>query len=93
MDIDTLKIAALVARRGSFAAAARVMGRGSSSVFRAVASAEAELGFRLFQGTTRTLSPTEEDEIFLARVFPLLDEFQEAREMAAAIRTAPKVTL
>ncbi len=93
MDIDTLRTVALVARHGSFAAAARVLDRDPSSVSRAVAAAEAALGLRLFQRTTRALSQTEEGEIFLSRVLPLLDEFDQARELAATARAAPVGTL
>lgn len=83
MDTDLLKSAALVARQGSFAAAARAMNVDPSSVSRAVASLEAELGLRLFQRTTRSLRTTEEGELFLRRVAPLLEELDQAREAAA----------
>ncbi len=93
MDFETLRTVALVADQGSFAAAARVLGRDPSSVSRAVSAAEDELGLRLFQRTTRALSRTEEGDLFLARILPLLDEFDAAREAATAVRTAPAGTL
>ncbi|MEM0949660.1 MAG: LysR family transcriptional regulator [Pseudomonadota bacterium] len=93
MDIDTLRIVTLVARQGNFAAAARVLDRDPSTVSRAVAAAEAELGLRLFQRTTRALSQTEEGAVFLARIRPLLDEYDLAQEEAAHARTMPSGTL
>ncbi len=93
MDLDALRIAALVAQQGSFAAAARVLDLDPSSVSRSVANTEAALGLRLFQRSTRALSLTEEGETYLARVAPLLDEFDHAREEARRLRAAPSGTL
>ncbi len=88
MDTNLLKTLARVARQGSFAAAARVENVDPSSVSRAVAAAEAQLGFRLFQRTTRTLRITEEGEIYLRRIEPLLDELDAAQEIASqSLRT------
>ncbi len=88
MDTDLLKTVALVAQQGSFAAAARVENVDPSSISRAVAAAEARLGFRLFQRTTRTLRMTEEGETYLRRIEPLLDELDAAREIASrSLRT------
>lgn len=83
MDLQNLKIAAEVARSGSFAAAARALDLDPSAVSRVVASLEAELGLRLFQRTTRKLSVTEEGSTYLHRIAPLLEEFDRAREEAA----------
>lgn len=93
MDIEVLKIVALVAQQGSFAGAARVLDLDPSSVSRTVAGAEASLGLRLFQRSTRSLRVTEEGAIFLRRIVPLLDEFDHAREEAAQAQIAPSGTL
>lgn len=89
MDIELLRTVALVAQQGSFAAAARVLEVDPSSVSRAVASAEAQLGLRLFQRTTRTLTVTEEGETYLRRIVPLLEELDHAREEATQTLRAP----
>lgn len=89
MDTNLLKTVALVARQGSFAAAARVLDVDPSSVSRAVAHAEAALGLRLFQRTTRALTITEEGEIYLRRIAPVLEELDAAREAAGQARQAP----
>lgn len=93
MDTELLKTVALVARHGSFAAAARVSGVDPSSVSRAVANAEAALGLRLFQRTTRSLTITEEGEIYLRRIAPLLEELDAAREAATKALRQPSGTL
>lgn len=93
MEIHALKTVLMVANQGSFAAAARVMNVDPSSVSRTVSNVEAELGLRLFQRTTRTLSATEEGEIYLRRIAPLLDELEGAQEAAVQARQAPSGTL
>jgi DNA-binding transcriptional LysR family regulator len=74
-----------VARLGSFAHAARELNLDPSSVSRTVAALESELGVRLFQRTTRKLSLTEAGHLYLARVAPLVDELELARDEALAI--------
>ena len=93
MDIETLRTVVLVAQQGSFAAAARVMNVDPSSVSRAVASAEAAIGLRLFQRTTRSLTVTEEGDVYLRRIAPLLEELEHAREAATKSLRAPSGTL
>ncbi|MCT8160363.1 LysR family transcriptional regulator [Pseudoruegeria sp. SHC-113] len=93
MDIATLKTLALVAQHGSFAAVARVLNLDPSSVSRAVGTAEATLGLRLFQRTTRALALTEEGAVYLSRIAPLLEEFDHAREAAAQATRKPSGTL
>lgn len=80
MDTDLLAIAVEVARRGSFAAVARDRGLDASSVSRAVATLEAQLGIRLFQRSTRRLNPTEAGERYLTAVEPLIDELAHLGE-------------
>ena len=67
-----------VMNQGSFAAVARDRNLDPSSVSRAIASLEAELGIRLFQRTTRQLSPTEAGTIYFERIEPLVEEMQQA---------------
>ena len=93
MDLAMLRTLALVAQHGSFAAAARVLDLDPSSVSRIVANAEASLGLRIFQRTTRRLRITEEGEIYLRRAVPLIEELEHAREEAGRARSAPSGTL
>ncbi|WP_298839620.1 LysR family transcriptional regulator [uncultured Roseobacter sp.] len=89
MDTDALRTVALVARLGSFAAAARAQSLDPSAVSRVVASAEARLGFRLFQRTTRRLALTDAGALYLERIVPLLDELDMAAEEVGADSREP----
>lgn len=93
MDIASLKTVTLVAQHGSFAAAARVLDVDPSSVSRTVANLEAELGLRLFQRSTRTLSVTEAGATYIARIVPLLEEFERAEDLARNATRSPSGTL
>lgn len=89
MDLNDFKLLHLVARQGSFAAAARVMSVDPSAVSRNVAAIEAKLGLRVFQRSTRRLSVSEEGAVLLARTAPLLEEFDRALDQARTARRAP----
>lgn len=93
METETIRTVALVARHGSFAAAARVLNIDPSTVSRLVSQAETALGLRLFQRSTRHLSITEEGALYLHRVEPLLDELDQAREDAAGSGAVANGTL
>jgi len=82
-----------VMRRGSFAAVARDRGVDPSSVSRAVAALEDELGLRLFQRTTRRLSPTEAGIVYFERVEPIVEELEQARLMASDLGARAAGTL
>ena len=81
MDLEVLKTFVEVMRQGSFAAVARDRNVDPSSISRAIASLEKELGVRLFQRTTRKLSPTEAGILYGDRIEPLIAEIQQAREL------------
>ena len=70
-------------RRGSFAAVARERNLDPSSVSRTIAGLERELGVRLFNRTTRQLSPTEAALAYFDRLEPLIDELARATQMAS----------
>lgn len=93
MDLQSLKLVALVAQQGSFAAAARALEIDPSSVSRTISSVEGELGLRLFQRSTRSLSITEEGEVYLSRIVPLLEEMERAHEQAQETMRRPSGTL
>ncbi len=82
-----------VMNQGSFAAVARDRNLDPSSVSRAISSLEAELGIRLFQRTTRQLSPTEAGTIYFERIEPLIEEMQQAIDVATDASGLPKGTL
>ncbi|MBX9886279.1 MAG: LysR family transcriptional regulator [Novosphingobium sp.] len=93
MDIETLRIFADVAHRGSFSEVARARGTEPSSISRAVGVLEAELGERLFHRTTRKLVLTEAGALYLVRIEPLVAQLEEAGAEARAIGRGPVGTL
>jgi len=88
-----LRVFLEVVKRGGFAAVARDSNVDPSSISRAIATLESELGGRLFQRTTRKLTLTEAGESFLARIGPLVEELERAREEVASIGSEPSGTL
>jgi DNA-binding transcriptional LysR family regulator len=93
MEIDTLTTFINVARHGSFAAVARTSNIDPSLISRAVAGLENELGFRLFQRTTRKMALTEAGALYLARVEAVVDELGDAHDAALALSSTPQGTL
>ncbi|WEJ98019.1 MAG: LysR family transcriptional regulator [Candidatus Sphingomonas phytovorans] len=78
-----------VARLGSFRAAATELGMSPSALSHAIAALEARLGARLFNRTTRSVSPTDAGEQFIARIAPALGEIGEAIEGINSHRDTP----
>jgi DNA-binding transcriptional LysR family regulator len=93
MNLADLSLFIEVARLGSFAATAKVRGTDPSSVSRSIAGLEADLGVRLFQRTTRSLSLTEAGDLYLSRAQPLLEELERVTLEARATKADPKGTL
>ncbi|MEM0980387.1 MAG: LysR substrate-binding domain-containing protein [Cyanobacteria bacterium P01_H01_bin.58] len=93
MDLAALQIYVEVVRQGSFAAVARDLNVDPSSISRTIAGLEKELGIRLFQRTTRRLSPTEAGVAYCGRIEPLVEEMQQAITIAKDFAGTPKGTL
>ena len=85
-----------VARRQSFAQAARQLGRHVSAVSRAVAALENRLGVRLLQRTTRRVILSDAGRDYFKRCETLLAEFDgadaEVRDRAASLRGKLRVS-
>lgn len=93
MDFENLRIFVEVARRGSFAAVARDRNTDPSSVSRAVATLEQELGTRLLQRSTRRMSLTEAGNLFFSRTEALVEELDHARDEVREASVRPVGTL
>lgn len=93
MDIETLRAFVEVMRRGNFAAVARARNADPSSVSRTIAALEDQLGVRLFNRTTRRLSPTEAGIAYFERVEPMIDELERAALAAADSGDEPRGVL
>lgn len=93
MNVAILRTFVEVMRRGSFAAVARDRDVDPSSISRSIAALEDELGLRLFQRTTRRLSPTEAGLVYFDRVEPIIAELERARLRAVDVSEGPRGTL
>jgi DNA-binding transcriptional LysR family regulator len=93
MELSVLQTFVEVVKQGSFAAVARERNLDPSSVSRAIAGLEEELGIRLLQRTTRQLSPTEAGMMYFQRIQPLVEEMQQAIDVATDVSGQPKGTL
>lgn len=93
MELSVLQTFIHVVKQGSFAAVAQGRDVDPSSVSRAIAGLEEELGIRLLQRTTRRLSLTEAGMAYFQRIEPLVEEMQQAIDVAADIAGQPKGTL
>lgn len=75
MERSDLELVVAVRDHGSLAAAARSLDVAAPVVTKRLAALEARLGQRLFQRTTRRVSPTAEGETLCARAVVLLQGF------------------
>lgn len=92
-DLVSVRLALEVERQGSFVGAARAMDLEPSQVSRLIARLESDLGFRLFQRSTRRLATTEAGAAYLARAGALLEGFDHARDEARALNAEPEGVL
>jgi DNA-binding transcriptional LysR family regulator len=93
MELETLNLFVEVMRHRSFADVARARGIAPSSISRAIAGLEKELGIRLFQRSTRKLEPTEAGMLYFERINPVVNEIETARQIASDYTEEPKGTL
>jgi DNA-binding transcriptional LysR family regulator len=78
-EIDGLSLFLEVARRGSFAEAARWMNQPTTTISRKIQQLESELNTKLFHRTTRSLSLTEMGERLLPKAKLIIETTQEMR--------------
>jgi DNA-binding transcriptional LysR family regulator len=77
LDRSDLLLVTAIRRHGSLATTARALQVTPSSITKRLAALEASLGLRLFQRTTRRVSPTAEGEALCTRATRLLAAFEE----------------
>jgi len=78
-----------IARRGSFRAAALDLGMSTTALSAAIGKLERELGVRLFNRTTRSVSPTDAGRTFIEQIGPALEAIQAAMSTARAQQETP----
>ncbi|MFG1481379.1 LysR family transcriptional regulator [Halobacteriovorax sp. HFRX-2_2] len=75
-----LQVATVVAREGTFAKAAKVLGTSASNITKEIQKLESYLGVILFKRTTRSFVLTEEGHLTLERSKNLLEELNNLEE-------------
>jgi DNA-binding transcriptional LysR family regulator len=90
MSLDLVAPFLAVAERGSFSAAATLLGVEKSSVSRAVARMEDAVGGRLFHRTTRRVSLTDLGSSVRNRLRAPYDSLDAATREIATLSTAPR---
>jgi DNA-binding transcriptional LysR family regulator len=89
-DLDAI---IAIARRASFRAAALDLGMSTTALSNAVGKLEANLGIRLFNRTTRSVSLTDAGRVFIERVGPALQDIHGAMEAVRSQQATPSGTL
>lgn len=82
-----------IARRGSFRAAALDVGMSTTALSNAIGKLEANLGIRLFNRTTRSVSLTDAGRVFVQQLGPALQDIHEAIVTARSHQATPSGTL
>ena len=92
-DLSDLNAFVAVARARGFRDGARVSGASASGLSEAVSRLETQLGVRLLNRTTRSVSPTEAGQRLLERLGPALNEVESALDVVNNFRDRPVGTL
>ncbi|MFC5742327.1 LysR family transcriptional regulator [Dyella tabacisoli] len=92
-DLSDLDAFMAVARARSFRGAAAIRGVSASALSAALRRMEAQLGVRLLNRTTRSVTPTEAGQRLLERLTPALDEIAGALDTVNSFRDSPTGTL
>jgi len=90
---EEIEAFAAVAESGSFAVAARRLGRDASVLSRRITALEARLGVRLLARTTRRVTTTEAGAGYLPRVQAILAEWSAADAEVSKGAAAPRGVL
>jgi len=93
LGLQPLLAFAETAKRGNFARAARELGCSASSLAKAVARLEGDLGVRLFHRTTRRVTLTDDGSRLFERSQRVLAELEQLRTEATGARDAATGTL
>ncbi len=89
MDITTLKTFVQVMHEMSFSEVAKSHRVAPSSISRAIAKLEADLGVSLFHRNTRNLTATEAGNLYLQRIQPVLEELEAAGQLVSDVQQNP----
>jgi DNA-binding transcriptional LysR family regulator len=86
-NINDIAMFVTVVKAGSFTIAAKQLGLTRSAAGKSIVRLEQRLGVRLLNRTPRSLSLTDDGEVFFSRCTQILDDLEET-ELAMAVRSA-----
>lgn len=89
-DLDAVMA---ISRRGSFRAAAIDLGMSTTALSSAIGKLETDLGVRLFNRTTRSVSLTDAGRLFVAQIAEPLRDIHGALEAVRSHQATPSGTL
>lgn len=89
-DLNDMMYFTEIVGQGSFAAAGRSLGIPTSRLSRRIARLEGQLGVRLLQRTTRTLSLTTAGELYLRHCVAMREEAEAAAAAVASMQSEPR---
>jgi DNA-binding transcriptional LysR family regulator len=92
-SLQDLEAVIAIARRGTFRAAAIDLGMSTTALSHAIGKLEANLGVRLFNRTTRSVSLTDAGRQFVDNVGPALQDIHESLAAVGSQRETPAGTL
>jgi DNA-binding transcriptional LysR family regulator len=93
VDLNDIVVFVRVVEAGSFTAAARLLGMPKTTVSRRIASLEREVGVRLVQRTTRSLSMTDAGRLYYEQSSQALRTIEDANLRLAETRAEPSGTI
>ena len=91
--LGALEIFVQAAEGGSFVAASQRLGLSSSAIGKAVARLEQEMGVRLFQRSTRSMTLTEEGSFFLDSCRRIIADLEAAQAQLSRSSAVPRGVL
>ena len=89
-DANAILVFAKVVEAGSFVGASRELDMPTTTVSRKVSELEAQLGARLLQRTTRSLSLTDVGRAYYAHAARVAAEVEEAELAVTRLQAAPR---
>jgi len=92
-NLNDLKAVMAIAKRGTFRGAAIELGMSTTALSHAIGKLEGNLGVRLFNRTTRSVSLTEAGRLFVEQVGPALQNIHSALDIVRSQRETPSGTL
>lgn len=92
-SLHDLEAVIAIARRGTFRAAAIDLGMSTTALSHAIGKLETNLGIRLFNRTTRSVSLTDAGRQFVEQVGPALHDIHGALEAVRSQQETPSGTL